>query len=365
LKIETDSGISGWGEPLVEGCADTLFAAVKEWENYLVGKDPLLIEDIWQTMYRCSFYRGGPVLMSCIAGINEALWDIKGKYFDTPVYQLLGGPVKTRIMVYRGIFGQKPEEYAADAKKALEQDYKLMKIYPVPNMHYVDSISKIDEVLAIVDAIHSVIKGKAQLAIDFHGRVHKPMAKAMVKELNAYPLQFIEEPVMPTNKEALRDVVLHTSCPIAIGERMYSRWDFKNLFEDGYADIIQPDVSHAGGISETRRIATMAEAYDLAVAPHCPLSVISFASCIQLDAATPNVVFQEQCIDVHQGNKENPFFQVLKNPEVFRYEDGYVLPPTGPGLGIEIDEGIVIEIQRNHEFRNKIWRTYDGTPIEQ
>jgi galactonate dehydratase len=364
LKIETDEGISGWGEPLVEGRADTLEAAVNEWKNYFIGKDPLLIEDHWQVMYRCAFYRGGPVMMSTIAGINQALWDIKGRYYNTPIYQLLGGPVKNKIKVYRGIHGDTPEELAFDAKLAMEQGYNVVKCCPCPVSAFVDSFSVVDAVLEKIDAAKAVLKNSVELAVDFHGRIHKPMAKAIVSELNKYRLQFIEEPVLPTNKETLREISKYTATPIAIGERLYSRWDFKDLLEQGYIDIIQPDLSHAGGISESLKISNMAEAYDVAVAPHCPLSVISFAACIQMDTATPNVIMQEQSICINDGTSENKFLSFLKDPNAFKYEDGFIIPPKGPGLGIEIDEEKVKKISKHHEFRNPMWRTFDGTPIE-
>ncbi len=365
LKIETDEGISGWGEPLVEGRAATLKAAVEEWKDYFIGENPLTIEKHWQTMYRCAFYRGGPVMMSTIAGIDEALWDLKGHYYNMPVYEMLGGRVKDRVKVYRSIHGDTPEELAADAKKAIEDGYTVIKTSPTDPTHYVDSWSGVDKLLEKIDAIYSAVKGRADWAIDFHGRIHKPMAKVLVKELDRYHPLFVEEPVLPTNMEALREVARYTSSPIAIGERMYNRWDYKTLFEQGYADIIQPDLSHAGGISEVRKIAAMAEAYDMAVAPHCPLDAIAFSSCIQLDSVTPNVIMQEQSINVHDASASNPCMNFIKNKEVFQFLQGFVQIPSGPGLGIEVDEELVKEQDKNrHNWKNPIWTTYDGTPIE-
>ena len=365
LKIETDAGICGWGEPLIEGRAATLEASVNEWRDYFIGKDPLRIEEHWQTMYRRAFYRGGPVLMSTIAGIDQALWDIKGHYYHAPVYEMLGGRVKDKIKVYRSIHGDTPEEVAADAKLAVKEGYTVIKTSPTDPTHYVDTLQSVNKLVEKVGAIRDAIGNNIDMAIDFHGRIHKPMAKVLVRELDQFHPLFMEEPVLPENKEALREVAKYTSAPIAIGERMYSRWDYKSLFEQGYVDIIQPDLSHAGGISEARRIAAMAEAYDVAVAPHCPLDAIAFSSCIQMGAATPNLVLQEQSIDIHDASDANPRINFLKNKEVFHFENGFVEIPEGPGLGVEVDEEIVQEQNKNrHNWKNPMWRTYDGTPIE-
>jgi galactonate dehydratase len=371
LKIETDEGICGWGEPLVEGRAGTLEGAVNEWRDYFIGKNPLPIEEHWQTMYRCAFYRSGPVLMSAMAGIDQALWDIKGKYHDMPVYEMLGGPVKNKVKAYRGIRGSTAAELAADAALAKSQGYKLVKCgsttvhHDGAGTHYIDTLGRVDAAVAKLAAIRDAIGFDIDLAVDFHGAIHKPMAKVITKEIDQFRLAFIEEPVLPENSEALREVARYTSSPIATGERMYSRWDFKKILDDGYVDIIQPDLSHAGGISECRRIAAMAEAYDMALAPHCPLSVIAFASCVQIDAASPNAVFQEQSIDVHDGTKDNPGMAALGDPGVFAFDGGFISLPAKAGLGIDINEEYVEEANKTpHNWKNPLLRTYDGTPIE-
>ena len=365
LKIETDEGISGWGEPLVEGRAATLEAAVLEWKEYLIGQDPLLIEQHWQTMYRCAFYRGGPVMMSTIAGIDEALWDIKGKYLNQSVASLLGGPVRDKIKVYRSIHGDTPEALAADARRAVTEGYQLIKAAPTGATHFVDSYQKVTRVLDMIGAVREEIGDEADLAVDFHGRIHRPMAKPLVTGLNEYRLSFIEEPVLSENREALREIAQCSRMPIALGERLYSRWDFKAILTDGYVDIIQPDLSHAGGISECRRIAAMAEAFDVAFAPHCPLDAIAFAACIQVDAATPNAVFQEQSIGIHNPSGDNVRMNFMQEIAGFRYENGYVRLPERPGLGIEIDEELVAATDRHrHNWKNPIWETDDGTRIE-
>ncbi|ABO67215.1 Probable galactonate dehydratase protein [Geobacillus thermodenitrificans NG80-2] len=293
LKISTDEGIAGWGEPIVEGRANTVRAAVEELGDYLIGKDPLAIEDHWTVLYRGGFYRGGPVLMSAISGIDQALWDIKGKYFNAPVHQLLGGPVRHSIRVYSWIGGDRPSDVAEAAKKAKEAGFTAVKMNATEELQYIDSYKKIDETVERVAAVRQVVGKEFGIGIDFHGRVHKPMAKILAKELEPYHPLFIEEPVLPEHNEALKEIAKHTTIPIATGERMFSRWDFKTILSEGYVDMIQPDLSHAGGITEVRKIAVMAEAYDVALAPHCPLGPIALAASLQVDAVSYNAFIQE------------------------------------------------------------------------
>lgn len=363
LKIDTDEGISGWGEPVVEGRAATVQAAVEELQSCLIGADPQRIEDLWQVMYRCGFYRGGEVLMSAIAGVDQALWDIKGKALGVPIYQLLGGACREKIRVYNWIGGDRPSDIAEAAKRQLQAGFTAVKMNATEEMHYIDSHKKIDAAVSRIAAIRDAVGDDLDVGIDFHGRLHKSMAKVLAKELEPFHPMFIEEPVLPQNNEALREIANHTSTPIAVGERMFSRWDFRRLFQDGYVDIIQPDLSHAGGISECRKIATMAEAYDVAVAPHCPLGPIALAACLQLDACTPNAFIQEQSLGIHY-NVGNDLLDYLKDPTVFRYEGGSVTLPTGPGLGIEIDEEKVKQLSHPHNWKNPTWRNEDGTVAE-
>ena len=364
LKITTDNGFVGWGEPVVEGHAAAVVAAVREMEDYLIGQDPTRIEDLWQVLYRCGFYRGGPVLMSAIAGIDQALWDIKGKVHGLPVYEFLGGAVRDKIRVYTWIGGDRPADVGKAAKEKQDLGFRDIKMNASEEMHYVDSFSKVESILARVAAVRDAVGKDFGIAVDFHGRIHKPMAKVIAKELEQFHLLFIEEPVLPENNEALREIANHTSTPIATGERMFSRWDFKKLLQDGYVDIIQPDLSHAGGISEVKKIAAMAEAYDVAVAPHCPLGPIALAACLQLDTCTPNVFIQEQSLGIHY-NKTNDLLDYLKDPTVFKYENGYVAIPNRPGLGIEINEEFVREAAKiGHNWKNPVWRNEDGTIAE-
>lgn len=364
LKIETDCGITGWGEPVIEGKAETVAAAVEEMREYLIGKDARHIEDIWQTLYRGAFYRGGPILSSAISGIDQALWDIKGKSLGVPIYELLGGKVRDKIKVYCWIGGDRPANVAEEAKKKLNEGYKAIKMNGTENMNWVEDYKTVQSCIERVQAIRDAVGYDLEIAVDFHGRVHKPMAKVLMKELEPYRLMFIEEPVLCENIESFVELQRHTSTPIATGERNFTRWGFKEIFESRAVDIIQPDVSHAGGISEVMRIAAMAEAYDVALAPHCPLGPIALASCLQVDFCSINAFIQEQSLGIHY-NQGSDLLDYVKDPTVFKYEDGYVNLLTAPGLGIEVNEEKVREAAAvGHSWKNPVWRNEDGSISE-
>lgn len=364
VKIETDEGISGWGEPVVEGRAKTVQAAVEEMSGYLIGQDPRRIEDLWQVMYRGGFYRGGPILMSAIAGIDQALWDIKGKYHNAPVSELMGGAVRDSVRVYSWIGGDRPNDVGKAAKEKVEAGFTAVKMNGTEELQYIDSYEKVDEAVARIAAVREAVGDYIGIGIDFHGRVHKPMAKILVKELEQFRPMFIEEPVLPENNEALRDIARITNIPIATGERMFSKWDFKKILQDGYVDIIQPDLSHAGGITECKKIFAMAEAYDVAVAPHCPLGPIALASCLQVDATSHNVFIQEQSLGIHY-NQGSDLLDYLNDKTVFEYKDGYVDMLQKPGLGVSINEDFVrAQAEIGHDWKNPIWRHKDGSVAE-
>jgi galactonate dehydratase len=364
LKIETDEGITGWGEPVVEGRAETVAALVAELADYLIGKDPAAIEDHWTVLYRGGFYRGGALHMSALAGIDQALWDIKGKVLNQPVHALLGGPVRQKMRVYSWIGGDRPADIVAGAKDVASRGFTAIKMLATEECAWLDSNAKLDAVIARVGALRDAMGPDFGIAVDFHGRLHRPMAKVLAKELDPFRLMFIEEPVLSEHLEALREIANHTATPIALGERLFSRWDFKKILSDGVVDIIQPDPSHAGGITETKKIAAMAEAYDVAVALHCPLGPIALAACLQLDAVCQNAVIQEQSLGIHY-NKTNDLLDYVSNPEVFGYADGYVGIPTGPGLGITINEDAVKRgVAAGHRWRPPVWRHDDGSFAE-
>lgn len=364
LKIETDEGLIGWGEPIVEGKADTTAKAVEELMESLIGKNPLHIEEHWNTLYRGGYYRGGPVFMSALSGIDQALWDIKGKYYNAPIYELLGGKTRDKIKVYSWIYGDSPKELGQAALDARKIGFEAVKITGTDQMQIVDTYQKIDWVLNRVQGIRDAVGYTVDFGIDFHGRLHKPMAKVLAKELEQFKPLFIEEPVLPENNEALREIANITSIPIATGERMFSRWHFKDILKNGTVDIIQPDLSHAGGITECKKILSMAEAFDVAAAPHCPLGPIALAACLQIDASCYNAFIQEQSLGIHYGGADD-LLNYLKDKSVFKYENGYANIPSGPGLGIEIDEEYVRKMAKvGHNWRNTIWRHEDGSIAE-
>jgi galactonate dehydratase len=364
LKIETDAGVVGWGEPVLEGRAATVAAAVEELSDYLIGKDPRQIEDHWTVLYRSGFYRGGGIHMSALAGIDQALWDIKGKALGVPVHDLLGGRVRDRIKVYSWIGGDRPAETAAHAKDAVERGFSAVKMNGPEELQYVDSRDKVEKVVANVAAVRDAVGPNIGIGVDFHGRVHRPMARVLLDALAPYHLMFVEEPVLSEHVDGIADVLRSSATPIALGERLYSRWDFKDVITSGVVDIIQPDLSHAGGITEVRKIAAMAEAYDIAVAPHCPLGPVALAACLQLDAVAYNAVIQEQSLGIHY-NTSNDLLDYIVDPTVFAYSEGSVAIPQGPGLGIEVNEDYVRErAVEGHRWRNPVWRHTDGSFAE-
>lgn len=363
VKISTDEGIDGWGEMISGTKTDTVVAGAYELGKRIIGRNPFEIERIWQELHR-SFFRGGPINGTIVSGIEMALWDIKGKALNVPVYELLGGVARDRIMVYSWIGGDRPDDVAREAIDRRDRGFKAIKMNATEELHYVDSFEKVQAVVERVESIREAVGFDLNIGVDFHGRVHKPMAKVLAKELEPYKLMFLEEVVLPENEEAFREVANHTSIPLATGERLYTRWEFKNLLKEGAIDIIQPDIALCGGILETRKIAAMAEAFDVAVAPHAPYGPIALAATLQLDVCTPNVFIQEQSLGIHY-NKGFDLLDFVKNKEIFQYKDGYLDIPTKPGLGIEIDEELVEKVSAEGLYwTNPSWKNYDGTIAE-
>jgi galactonate dehydratase len=362
VRVRTDDGAEGWGEASLEGFAEAVQGAFEALKDRFLGFDPLRIEDIWQIGYRGGFYRGGPVLMSALSGLDQALWDLKGKTLGAPVWQLIGGKVRDRVEVYGWIGGDRPHEAAAGAKGRLDQGFKKVKMNATADLGWLDSPKALDGVLERVAAVRET---GMDVGLDFHGRVHRPMARRLIRELEPLKPLFVEEPLLSENVEGLAQLAAQSAIPIALGERLYDRWDFKPVLEAGAADILQPDLSHAGGISEVRRIAALAEAYDVAVAPHCPLGPLALASCLQLAACTPNIVLQEMSWGIHYNTGGFDLDTYLADRNVFAVKDGMVSVPEGAGLGVELDLEKVEEAAREgHRWRNPIWRRPDGAFAE-
>jgi len=361
-RIETEDGAVGWGEPSLEGHAEAVEGAFEPLRDRFIGHDPFRIEDIWQIAYRGGFYRGGPVLMSALAGFEQALWDLKGKALGIPAWEMLGGRVRDRVRAYAWIGGDRPHEIADAAEVRRKQGFSAVKMNATAELDWIGTPRLFDEVVERVQAAQAV---GVDVGLDFHGRVHRPMAKQLAKVLEPLGLLFIEEPLLSENPEGLADIAAHTATPIALGERLYSRWDFKPFFEQRAVDIIQPDLSHAGGILEVRKIAAMAEAYDVAVAPHCPLGPLALGACLQIAACTPNHAIQEISLGIHYNTGGHDLLNFCTNKEALTPIEGYLPVPEGPGLGIEIDEAAVREADKDrHRWRNPIFRTKDGSFAE-
>ena len=361
VRVEADEGAVGWGEASLEGWAEAVDGAMEALRDRFVGHDPYRIEDVWQIAYRGGFYRGGPVLMSALAGLEQALWDLKGKALGLPAWEMMGGRVRDRVRAYAWIGGDRPNEIGEAAAARREQGFSAVKMNATAELDWIGTPKLFDEVIARVEAAQA--QGM-DVGLDFHGRVHRPMAKQLAKVLEPLGLLFIEEPLLSENPEGLAQIAHMVSTPIALGERLYSRWDFKPFFEAGAVDIIQPDLSHAGGILECRKIAAMAEAYDVAVAPHCPLGPLALASCLQLAATAPNVAIQEMSLGIHY-NVGGDLFTYVADPAPLTPVDGFLPIPAGPGLGVDIDEEKVRAAHaERHGWRNPIWRGRDGSFAE-
>jgi galactonate dehydratase len=376
LKIETDEGITGWGEPVLEAKALTVAACVDEMMDHIMGRDPMQIERHWQRMMKGGFYRGGSILNSAVAGIDQALWDITGKKLGVPVHQLLGGAVRDRVKIYghvgakveRDKFGKIPlkEELkvvSENVQKQLSRGLKAIKFTPADSLEHIDTATELKNIVKRVETVRELVGDEIDICLDFHGRFSMAMSRRVFPLLEPYNLMFIEEPVLPEYTDHFGLVVQSTSIPIATGERLFSRGEFKDVLRSGIA-VAQPDLSHAAGISETRRIAAMAETYNVDIAPHCPLGPIALAACLQIDFATPNFLIQEQILGLGKGNN-GALMKYLVDFSVFDAPNGYIELMTKPGLGIEVDEKAVREASVNgHRFRGPEWHHRDGSFAE-
>jgi galactonate dehydratase len=362
VRVEADDGAFGWGEASLEGWSEAVDGVFEAYRDRFIGADPFNIEDIWQVGFRGGFYRGGAVIMSALSGLEQALWDLKGRVLGLPVWQMLGGKVRERVRSYAWIGGDRPNEIAAAAQVRRSQGFTAVKMNATAELDWLGTPKAFD------DVAERVVAAQAQgmdVGLDFHGRVHRPLAKQLAKALEPLGLLFIEEPLLSENPEGLREIAALVSTPIALGERLYTRWEFKPVFERGHVDIIQPDLSHAGGILEVRKIAAMAEAYDVAVAPHCPLGPLALASCLQIAACTPNHAIQEISLGIHYNTGGHDLLNFCTDKTPLTPVDGYLPVPDGPGLGVDIDEAAVREADKDrHRWRNPVWRTSDGSFAE-
>lgn len=344
LKMYTDTDLVGLGEPVLEGHCTSVEAVVREFEDYLIGKDPMQIEHHVQALYRGGFYRGGPLMLSAISGIEQAMWDIKGKYYNCPVWEMLGGKVRDKIRMYTHI---KRTAVAGDfsvdemlniTDERLRAGYTALKYSIIPPIRAIDTPQNLMGHIARFAAVRERIGDSVDLAIDFHGRVSPAMALRLAEELKPYRPFFIEEPCLPENVDCMANIARSTSIPIAAGERLFGKWQFRELLEKQAVAVVQPDICHCGGIFEGRKIALMSELYFGSIAPHNPLGPISLAACLQVDACSPNFLVQE-----HPGNPDGGDLGVGYLKEPFVMKNGYIDVPTKPGLGVELDEDALKE----------------------
>ncbi|AMM31106.1 Galactonate dehydratase [Sinomonas atrocyanea] len=363
VRLETDTGIVGWGEATCEGRSETVRTAVDQLSELLIGRDPLRIEDHWQVLTKGSFYRGGPILASAVAGLDQALWDVAGKHFEAPVHQLLGGPVRDRIRVYGWVGGDEPNEVAEAIAAQVEAGLTAVKMNASGRMSANGSVAELDGVVRRVAAAREVLGPDRDVAVDFHGRFTLATARrtaALLADLHPF---FLEEPVVPENSHLIGRMVESTAIPIATGERLYSRQEFLPVLQAGIA-VAQPDLSHAGGITEVRKIAALAETFDVQLAPHCPLGPIALAACLQVGFSTPNYLIQEQSIGIHY-NQGAEVLDYVVDTRPLAFVDGCIERLTAPGLGIEVDEAAVRDADlRGHAWRGPVWRHSDGSFAE-
>jgi galactonate dehydratase len=356
LKIHTNAGIVGVGEPITEGRARTCAEAVREAEPYLIGKDPRQVVHHWQAIYRHAFYRGGPILTSALSGIDQALWDIKGKALGVPIYELLGGPTRDKVRVYAST--RDPEQM----KVKFQEGFTAFKtgVHKLRNARTIETLGFVRQAADHFAAQREAVGPDADIAIDFHGAIEPPTAALLIKALEPYQPFFIEEPVQCQYIDAMADLARKTHIPIATGERIFTKWGFREILEKGAAKILQPDLCHCGGITEGRLIAGMAEAYYATMAWHNPLGPISLASGVQLAASVPNFLIQEGAGVLHPGEG------VLKKP--FEVKDGYLILPTEPGLGVELDDDYLDDAMRNGDkefgLNRQSYHEEDGSVVD-
>ncbi len=354
VKVLTNiDGLYGVGEATLEYKEHTVAQACKELERTLVGKDPHRIEEIWHSVYRDAYWRGGAVLMSALSAVEMALWDIKGKDLGVPVYQLLGGKVRESVPCYaNGWFApaKTPSEFAEKAKEAVSQGFKALKWDPFESSYLQIERKQLNEVIECVGAVYDAVKDNADIIIEGHGRFDIPTAVRVGHALGEFDILWFEEPIPPQNLEGLAEVKRRVNVPVSAGERLYNRWEFRSLFELKAADFIQPDVSHAGGIMELKKIAAMAEAYHIPICPHNPSGPIANAATLQLAACVPNFYLLETM------SSDVPWRKDISTEDV-KFENGEMFISDKPGLGIDIN---VDEIKK-HPFESKELRHYKGT----
>lgn len=369
VEVETDDHVAGWGEAIVPKRARAVLGAVEDLADNLRGAPAGRIEEAAIRMRQGGFFRGGPILATAAAAIEQALWDIKGRRLGIPIYELLGGAVRESVRAYAWIGGDRPADLATHAQQRLAQGYTAVKMNATSETDHLDLVAAVDGVVERMGTVRDAVGNNLDIALDFHGRVHRTLLPAMLRELEPFRPLWVEEPVSPGHEDVLREVVLRgSSVPIATGERLVSRWDFKRLLEDRVVDVIQPDVSLTG-IFEFRKIAAMAESYDVAVAPHCPNGPVSLAATLQLAACTPNIVIQEHSAGIHYhrgyaGLESAEPGDYLDDPSLLNLHQGHLRRLDGPGLGVELKREAVQQRASAWHLPDPEWRLPDGRIAE-
>jgi len=345
VKVYTDSGLTGVGEASLERFDDAVVKAAESFKDFLIGKDPFQIEYIWNSIYKSTFWHGQLIILTALSGIEQALFDIKGKALGVPIYELLGGKLRDKVRAYANAWAfqeivteltakDTPETMAKNAMKMVDEGFTAMKWDPFRNGGQVIPKSEEEFSIACVRAVREAVGPSVDLLIECHGRFNMLSAIRMAQKLEPYDPYFYEEPIPPDNIDAMAEVQRAINLPIATGERLFTRWDFRMLFEKQAARIIQPDICHIGGILELKKVAAMAEAYYVAVQPHNSNGPLCVLASLHLDASIPNVVFQEffyPYLDLYN--------ELITEPIV--YKDGYLEVPKGPGLGTDIREDVI------------------------
>ncbi len=371
VKVETDQpGLYGWGEASLEWKTRAVAGAIEDFAPMLIGEDPTRIEFLYQKMYRQSFWRVGVIGLSAISGIEQALWDIKGKELGRPVYQLLGGAVRDKVRMYTHLGGGDMRavyetQYSADprpfvdlALQVVARGYSAVKVLITPPTETLNSIAGYRYAETMMAALRDALGESVDIMVDCHGRHGPANAIEFCRALAPYHPFFIEEPVPPENVDALAEVRKASPVPIATGERLVTRYEFRPVFEKQAAHIIQPDLCHCGGLWEAKKIAAMAETYYIGVAPHNPLGPVANAAALHFALSTPNFLIQEDMLT------DVPWrWDVVQH--ALKTENGYWLKTDAPGLGIEVNEAAAAR----HPFKQEVIhalnvRAHDGAILD-